>query len=69
MRCGKKKNNCIIIAIWNISPIRSDLEMLTGVICTKIDTLLVSETKLDDKFSLCQLILESFTLPYMPNRL
>lgn len=43
--------------------------MLTGVICTKIDTLLVSETKLDDKFSLCQLILESFTLPYMPNRL
>ena len=47
---------------------RSDLEMLTGVIGTKIDTLLVSETKLDDNFLLSQFIAESFTPPYRPNR-
>ena len=42
--------------------------MLKDVIGNKIDILLISETKLDDTFSLSQFILEGFTPPYMLNR-
>ena len=59
----KKNLNRIIIAHLNINLIRNKFEMLKEVIGNKIDILLISETKLDDTFSLSQFILEGFTLP------
>ena len=54
----KKIPNCIIIPQVNISSIKSKFEKLEKVIGTK---LLVSETKLDDTFSLSQFSPERFT--------
>ena len=42
--------------------------MLKEVVGNKIDTLLISEIKLDYTFSLNQFILEGFTPPYRLNR-
>ena len=42
--------------------------MLKEVIVNKIDILLISETKLDDTFTLSQFILENFTLLYRLDR-
>ena len=66
----KKNPNCIIIAHLNIVSIwnRFGFEILKEVIGNKIDILLISEPKLDDTFSLSQLILERFTPLYRPNR-
>ena len=64
----KKNPNWIIIAHLNINLIRNKFEMLKEVIGIKIDILLISETKLDDSFSLSQFILEGFTLPYRLDR-
>ena len=65
----KKNPNRIIIAHLNINSIRNKFEMLKDVIGNKIGILLISETKLDDTFSLSQFILEGFTPPYMLNRM
>ena len=44
----------------NINSIRNKLEMLKEVVVNKIDILVISETKLDNTFSLNQFILEGF---------
>ena len=59
----KKNPNRIIIAHLNINSIRNKSEMLKEVTGNKIDILLMSETKLDDAFSLSQFILEGFAAP------
>ena len=60
----KKNPNRIIIAHLKINSMRNKFEMLKEVIGNKIDILLISETKLDDTFSLSEFILEGFTPPY-----
>ena len=52
--------NDIIIVHLNINSIRNKLEMLKEVVVNKIDILVISETKLDNTFSLNQFILEGF---------
>ena len=59
----KKNSNRIIMAHLNINSIRNKFEMLKEVVGTKIDILLISETKLDDTFPLNQFVLEVFTPP------
>ena len=59
----KKNLNRIIMAHLNINSIRNKFEMLKEVVGTKIDILLISETKLDDTFPLNQFVLEVFTPP------
>ena len=56
----KKNPNHIIIVHLNINSIRNKLEMLKEVVVNKIDILVISETKLDNTFSLNQFILEGF---------
>ena len=64
----KKNPNRIIIAHLNINSKRNKFEILREVIGNKIDILLISETKLEDRFPLSQLIVEGFTLPYRLDR-
>ena len=64
----KKNPNRIIIAHLNINSMRNKSEMLKEVTGNKIDILLISETKLDDAFSLSQFILEGFAAPYRLDR-
>ena len=64
----KKNPNRIIIAHLNINSIRNKFEILKEVVGNKIDILLISETKLDDTFSLNQFILEGFTPQYRLDR-
>ena len=52
----------------NINSIRNKFEILKEVVGNKIDILLISETKLDDTFSLNQFILEGFTPQYRLDR-
>ena len=56
----EKNPNHIIIVHLNINSIRNKLEMLKEVVVNKIDILVISETKLDNTFSLNQFILEGF---------
>ena len=64
----KKNANRIIIAHLSINSIRSKSEMLKKVVGNKICILLISETKLDDRFPLNQFILEGSTPPYRVDR-
>ena len=64
----KKNPNRIIIAHLNINSIRNKFVILKEVVGNKIDILLISETKLDDTFSLNQFILEGFTPQYRLDR-
>ena len=64
----KKNPNHTIIAYLNINSIRKKFEMLKKVIGNKINSLLISETNLDDAFPLSQFMLEGFTPPYRLDR-
>ena len=64
----KKNLNHTIIADLNINSIRKKFEMLKKVIGNKINSLLISETNLDDAFPLSQFMLEGFTPPYRLDR-
>ena len=64
----KYNTNHIIITDLNINTIRKKSEMLKEAIGNKIDILLISETKLDNTFSLSQFILEGFTSLYRLDR-
>ena len=59
--------SCINIKAQNNS-MRNKFEMLKEVIGNTIDILLISETKLDDTFTMSQFILENFTLLYRLDR-
>ena len=56
----KKNLNHTIIAYLNINSIWKKFEMLKKVIGNKINSLLISETNLDDTFPLSQFMLEGF---------
>ena len=60
----KQRNlNCPIIAQLNINSIRNKFQFLKNEVCANFDTLLISETKLDDSFPCAQFLLDWFSKP------
>ena len=53
-----------ILALLNINSIRNKLDGLKFDIDNKIDIFLISETKLDDSFSMAQFLIEGFSTTY-----
>ena len=54
----------LILDQVNINSIRNQSEALKFIIDHKIDIFLISETKLDDSFSVAQFLIKSFRAPY-----
>ena len=64
MQCTEK----IIVGHLNINSIRNKFDVLSFIIDTNIDILLILETKLDHSFSLAQFRLKGFCIPYRLDR-
>ena len=64
IQCPEK----IIAGHLNINSIRNKFDVLSSIIDTNIDILLISETKLDHSFSLAQFRLKGFCIPYRLDR-
>ena len=54
----------VCLSYINISSIRNKLEPLSEFVCTPVDFLAISETKLGSSFPTAQFILLGFTTPY-----
>ena len=79
---SKTKDNCLdvltslrkdnvdrlIFAHLNINSIRNKFENLSQLIRSKIDVLLISETKIDDSFPKGQFLMDGFSAPYRLDR-
>ena len=63
-----KNKNRPIIAQLNISSIRNKFGFLSSQITKYVDTLLLSETKLDDLFPTAQFLRNGFCKPYRLDR-
>ena len=63
-----KNRNGPIIGQLNISSIRNRFDFLCSEISPSLDLLLVSETKLDDLFTMAQFLMIGFCTPYMLDR-
>ena len=61
-------SNELIFAHININSIRNKFEFLTTQMKGNIDVLMVSETKIDDSFSVASLVIEGFSTPYRVDR-
>ena len=59
----KNNLNSLIFAHTNINSIRNKFEMLTSQV--KGNVVMISETKLDDAFSIDQFVLECFSKPFL----
>ena len=60
--------NKIIIGHLNINSMRSKIEFLKEIIGNNIYILLVSETKLNDTFPICQFLIEGYQVPIRVDR-
>ena len=60
--------NKIIIGHLNINSMRSKIEFLKEIIGNNIYILLVSETKLNDTFPICQLLTDGYQIPIRVDR-
>ena len=58
----------IIIGHININSIRNKFESLVKYVGNNLDTLMVSETKIDDTFPQSQFLMEGFSKPYRLDR-
>ena len=56
------------MAHLNINSLKKKIEILKETITSKVDILLISETKLDSSFPLNQFHIDSFTTPYRLDR-
>ena len=54
----------LVFSHLNINFIRNTFEMLSDQIKGNIDTLLVSETKIDDIFPIGNFLIDEFSMPY-----
>ena len=54
----------VYLSYINIISVRNKLEALSEFVCTQIDFLAISETKLDSSFSIAQFNLTGFRTPY-----
>ena len=57
-----------ITAQLNINSIRNKIQFLEKKVCTNLDILLISETKLDDSFPSAQFLFDGFSKPYRLDR-
>ena len=64
----KKHSNKIIMAHININTLRNKFDMLTNSVTKYIDTLMISETKLDNTFPYALYRLKDFSNPYRLDR-
>ena len=55
--------NKLIFAHLNINPIRNKFEFLATQVKSKIDVLMLSETKIDESFSKGNFLIEGFSTP------
>ena len=62
-----KHVNKIIIGHLNINSLRNKFEFLFEVIRGKVDILMISETKIDESFPLCQFRVNGFNAPFRLN--
>ena len=58
----------LVLGHININSIRNKLDMLADLIKSKVDILLVSETKIDDSFPSAQFKTTGFSIPYTMGR-
>ena len=58
----------LVFSHLNINLIRNTFEMLSDQIKGNIDTLLVSETKIDDIFPIGNFLIDEFSMPYRLDR-
>ena len=63
-----KNSNKVIIGHININSLRNKFEILTEMVRDKVDSLMISETKLDSSFSNAQFYMKSFSKPYRLDR-
>ena len=69
LKLFRKDNlNKIILAHSNINSIRNKFDCLSEQVKGNIDILLISETKIDDSFSVGQFIIDGFSPPYRLDR-
>ena len=61
-------SNELIFAHININSSRNKFEFLSTQVKGNIDVLMVSETKIDDSFSVGNLVIEGFSTPYRVDR-
>ena len=54
-------NNRVMIAHLNINSLRTKFEMLPEIVASKLDILLISETKLDNSFSTAAFFVPGFS--------
>ena len=58
----------LILGHLNINAIRNKFEALKFIIDNNIDILLISETKLDDRFPTARFLIKGFSAPYRSDR-
>ena len=63
-----KYSNKIIMGHLNINSIRNKLELLSSLIGSKTDILMISETKLDATFSTNQFFIQGYSTGYRLDR-
>ena len=63
-----QNSNRILIAHLNSNSLTNKFEILNETITSKVDILLISETKLDSSFPLNQFHINGFTTPYRLDR-
>ena len=63
-----KNLNRIIVGHININSIRNKFEMLSTLVCDKVDILLISESKLNDTYPTAQFRINGFSSPFRMDR-
>ena len=61
-------NNRVMIAHLNINSLRNKFDMLSEIVASKLDILLVSETTLDNSFSTAAFFMPGFSKPVRLDR-
>ena len=51
----------------NVSSIRNKFELLFSLVSNNIDVLLISETKIDNKFPVSQFCVPGYSVPFRPD--
>ena len=59
----RKNSDRIIIGHININFIENKFEALVALVKDKVDSIIISETKIDDSFPLNQFIMEGYSIP------
>ena len=58
----------LIITEINLNSIRNKFELLTNLVTSNIDALMISEMKIDESFPISQFLIDGLSSPYRLNR-